>query len=172
VLQDLGFAGKPHPDIFIQNEPETVFEGLETFQKAKGLKVDGAVKNKDSETGIALNKAMAEFYNPEERGPQPAANQEAQVPKPGLPTKPKLPAQPEYPGADRPAAPAGPYLPDGSQKPVLPPKPQIKPISGGGHQQFIGGKWVAVPILGSHDAAESLPLGSMYQIGGDVFRRR
>ena len=30
--------------------------------------VDGAVKNKDSETGIALNKAMAEFYNPSERG--------------------------------------------------------------------------------------------------------
>ena len=28
VLQDLGFAPKPHPTIFIENEPEAVFDGL------------------------------------------------------------------------------------------------------------------------------------------------
>ena len=67
VLQDLGFASKPHPTIFTENEPDTVFDGLEKFQKANRLTVDGAVKNKDSETGIALNKAMAEFYVPSER---------------------------------------------------------------------------------------------------------
>ena len=64
VLQDLGFAPKPHPTIFTENEPDTVFDGLEKFQKANRLTVDGAVKNKDSETGIALNKAMAEYYVP------------------------------------------------------------------------------------------------------------
>ena len=64
VLQDLGYAPKPHPEIFIQNEPEPVFEGLEALQKLNGLKVDGAVKNKDSETGRALNEALAEYYNP------------------------------------------------------------------------------------------------------------
>ena len=67
VLQDLGFAPKPHPTIFTENEPDTVFDGLEKFQKANRLTVDGAVKNKDSETGIALNKAMAEFYHPSAR---------------------------------------------------------------------------------------------------------
>ena len=51
VLQDLGFAPKPHPTIFTENEPDALFDGLEKFQKANGLTVDGAVKNKDSETG-------------------------------------------------------------------------------------------------------------------------
>lgn len=32
LLQDLRFTPKPHPDIFIPNEPETVFEGVKTFQ--------------------------------------------------------------------------------------------------------------------------------------------
>ena len=64
VLQDLGFASKPHPTIFTENQPDPVFYGLEKFQKANGLTVDGAVNNKDSETGRALNKAMAEYYVP------------------------------------------------------------------------------------------------------------
>jgi len=64
VFQDLGFVPKPHPTIFIENEPEAVFDGLEKFRKSNGLKVDGAVKNKDRETGRALNKAMADFYVP------------------------------------------------------------------------------------------------------------
>ena len=64
LLQDLGFAPKPHPTIFTENEPDTVFDGLEKFQQANGLTVDGAVNNKDSETGRALNKAMAEYYVP------------------------------------------------------------------------------------------------------------
>ena len=80
VLQDLGFAPKPHPTIFIENEPEAVFDGLEKFQKSNGLNVDGAVKNKDSETGTALNKAMAEFYESGDRR-QAARTQEAQRPK-------------------------------------------------------------------------------------------
>jgi hypothetical protein len=67
VLQDLGFAPKPHPTIFTENEPDTVFDGLEKFQKANRLTVDGGVKNKDSETGRALNRAMAEFYLPSGR---------------------------------------------------------------------------------------------------------
>ena len=67
VLQDLGFAPKPHPTIFTENQPDTVFDGLEMFQKANGLTVDGAVNNKDSETGRALNKGMAEYFNPSER---------------------------------------------------------------------------------------------------------
>ena len=33
VLQDLGFAPKPHPTIFTENQPNTVFDGLEKFQK-------------------------------------------------------------------------------------------------------------------------------------------
>ena len=98
VLQDLGFAGKLHQDIFIQNEPETVFKGLETFQKSNGLKVDGALKDKDSETGIALNKALAEFYNPKERG----GGQQAQVTKPTKPTMPGLPNDPSTGGAPTP----------------------------------------------------------------------
>jgi len=67
VLQDLGFAPKPHPTIFTENEPDALFDGLEKFQKANRLTVDGAVENKDSETGRALNKAMAEYFNPSER---------------------------------------------------------------------------------------------------------
>jgi TATA-binding protein-associated factor Taf7 len=67
VLQNLGFAPKPHPTIFIENEPDAVFDGLEKFQKTNGLDVDGAVKNKDSESGRALNAAMEEFYNPSAR---------------------------------------------------------------------------------------------------------
>jgi len=63
----LGFAPKPHPTIFIENEPDAVFDGLEKFQKTNGLDVDGAVKNKDSESGRALNAAMEEFYNPSAR---------------------------------------------------------------------------------------------------------
>jgi len=66
VLQDLGFAPKPHPTIFSENGPDALFDGLEKFQKANGLTVDGAGKSKDSETGRALNKAMEEFYNPSE----------------------------------------------------------------------------------------------------------
>ena len=80
VLQDLGFAPKPHPAIFSENEPDVLFDGLESFQKAKGLNVDGAVKNSGSETGIALNKAMAAFYEAGDRR-QAAAIQEAQGPK-------------------------------------------------------------------------------------------
>ena len=67
VLQDLGFAPKPHPTIFTENEPDALFDGLEKFQKANRLTVDGAVENKDSETGRTLNKAMAEYFNPSER---------------------------------------------------------------------------------------------------------
>jgi len=67
VLQKLGFSPKPHPTKFSENKPGTVFDGLEKFQKANGLTVDGAVKNKDSEPGRALNKAMAEYYNPSVR---------------------------------------------------------------------------------------------------------
>jgi hypothetical protein len=67
VLQNLKFAPKPHPTIFIKNEPEAVFDGLEKFQRSNRLTIDGAVKNKDSETGRALNKAMAEFYVPSGR---------------------------------------------------------------------------------------------------------
>jgi len=74
VLQDLGFAPKPHPTLFLENEPDALFDGREKFQKANGLDVDGVVKNKDSETGRALNKAMAEYYNP---------SGEAQRPRPG-----------------------------------------------------------------------------------------
>ncbi len=89
VLQDLGFAPKPHPTIFTENEPDALFDGLEKFQKANGLTVDGAVKNKDSETGIALNKAMAENYvpsQPKQAGLAAGNNgpEEAKLPKPDV----------------------------------------------------------------------------------------
>jgi len=93
VLQDLGFAPKPHPTIFSENEPDALFDGLEKFQTASGLTVDGAVKNKDSETGRALNKAMEEYYNPSARRKAGAQRPEVILTgtDPGRPTPPPEP---------------------------------------------------------------------------------
>ena len=37
VLQDLGFAPKPHPTIFTENEPDALFDGLEKFLAREGM---------------------------------------------------------------------------------------------------------------------------------------
>ena len=62
------------------NQPRRRPPGQPRRRSGRQDRKNGAVKNKDSETGTALNKAMAEFYESGDRR-QAARTQEAQRPK-------------------------------------------------------------------------------------------